>query len=64
MSLYDYERSIEMFKADEPFYALIMAAMLKADADNCFRLQRVFPETWLELRKRYSAPGGKIDGES
>lgn len=64
MSLYDYERSIEMFKADEPFYALIMAAMLKADTDNCFRLQRVFPETWLELRKRYNAPGGRIEGES
>ena len=64
MSLFDYQRCIEMSKEDEPFYALIMAAMLKADSDNCFKLQRVFPETWRELRQRYNAPGGRLEGES
>lgn len=64
MSLHDYQAAIEMFKKDEPFYALIMAAMLKADSDNCFKLERLFPETWRELRARYNAPGGRLEGES
>lgn len=64
MSLYDYQRGIEMYKNDEPFYAFIMAAMLKADSDNLFKLQRLFPETWRELNKRYNAPGGRLEGES
>jgi hypothetical protein len=64
MSLYDYQRGIEIYKEDEPFYALIMAAMLKADSDNAFKLERIFPETWRELRKRYNAPGGRLEGEA
>lgn len=64
MSLFDYERSVEMFKKDEPFYALVMAAMLKADSDNLFKLQRVFPDTWRELHERYNAPGGRLEGEA
>jgi hypothetical protein len=63
MSLYDYKASVEMEMNDYPFYALIMAAMRKADTDNLFRLQRLFPETWQELRMRYNAPGGLLEGE-
>jgi hypothetical protein len=63
MSLYDYKVSMEMGMNDYPFYALIMAAMRKADTDNLFRLQRLFPETWQELRIRYNAPGGLLEGE-
>lgn len=64
MSFYDYSRAIEMYKADEPFYALIMAAMLKADTDNLARLRKIFPDINLELTERYHSPGGRIAGES
>jgi hypothetical protein len=63
MSLYDYQRGIDIYKEDEPFYALIMAAMLKADSDNAFKLRQVFPETWSELSNRYQRPGGRLEGE-
>jgi hypothetical protein len=63
MSLYDYVRSLELNKKDEPFYALVMAAMRQADTYNLFKLQRAFPETWRELHDRYNAPGGKLKGD-
>ena len=64
MSLYEYRESLLIAQKDFGFYALIMAAMLKAaSTDNMFRLQRVFPETWIELQKRYHAPGGFIEGD-
>lgn len=64
MSLYDYLRGIEIYKEDNPFYALIMAAMLKADSRNIFKLRQMFPETWQELSDRYKRPGGRLEGES
>ena len=64
MSLYDYRASIEMLKVDPPFYALIMAAMLKADDQNVVRLRRAFPQTWIELQGRYNGPGGLLPGET
>lgn len=60
MSLYDYRRSQVISQQDEPFYALIMAAMRQADSDNLVWLKRAFPETWLELEARYNAPGGML----
>jgi hypothetical protein len=63
MSLYDYKVSEELSKQDQPFYALLMALMRKADSDNLFKLQRLFPETWRELLARYHAPGGRLEGE-
>lgn len=63
MSLYDYQESQKIAVQDFGFYALIMAAMRKADTDNLYRLQRLFPETWRELLARYNAPGGKLEGE-
>lgn len=44
--------------SDQPFYALIMAAMRKADSYNAEKLRYVFPEVWVELQERYNAPGG------
>lgn len=61
MSLYDYEASLGL--GHPPFYALIMAAMRKADSVNAGRLQRAFPEIWNELQARYDAPGGCLEGE-
>lgn len=53
MSLYDWTRAREMLKADPPFCALIMTAMMKADPSNVEKLRAAFPETWTELDRRY-----------
>lgn len=64
MSLHSYLRAIELMKEDEPFYALIMAAMLKADSTNLPKLERMWPATAQELKMRYNAPGGRLEGEA
>jgi hypothetical protein len=61
MSHYDYMKSREISKKDYPFYALIMAAMRQADTFNLEALKFAFPETFKELRARYSSPGGKLE---
>jgi hypothetical protein len=63
MSLYDYQRSIHIAAQDEPFDALIMAAMLKADPDNLLRLQAVFPYICIEFQRRYGMGGGILPEE-
>jgi len=63
MSLYDYRQSQKIAAEDHPFYALIMAAMRKADTANTAKLQQAFPETWSELEARYYAPGGVLPSE-
>ena len=60
MSLYGYRESLELAKNDVGFYALIMAAMRKADTDNVEKLKRAWPEVWEELKARYHAPGGML----
>lgn len=64
MSLYDYERSRAIAANDEPFYALVMAAMRQADTINLSKLQTAFPEVWMELSARYNAPGGLLAGDA
>lgn len=64
MSFYDYKMSRELCKDDPPFYALIMAAMRKADNVNEAKLRRAFPEVWEELSQRYHATGGVLPGEN
>jgi hypothetical protein len=64
MSQFDYLDS-QLLEADNhSFYALIMAAMRRADSDNIEKLKAAFPETWKELDDRYHAPGGKLPGEA
>lgn len=60
MSLYDYRLSLELIRDDPPFYALVMAAMRRADTDNAARLRAAFPEVHAELDARYNAPGGVL----
>jgi hypothetical protein len=62
MSLFDYQRSREL--ADQPFAALVMAALRKADSTNYARLARAFPEVEAELRERFHAPGGVTPAEA
>jgi hypothetical protein len=64
MSRHDYIESRVIAEQDHGFYALIMAAMRKADTVNSFRLKEAFPDTWMELQQRYNAPGGYLDGEA
>ncbi|QEA10854.1 hypothetical protein [Mycobacterium phage Weirdo19] len=60
MSMFDYRVSRELAATDPPFYALIMAAMRKADTQNAARLRAVFPEVWAEFEARYHAVGGVL----
>ena len=64
MSRFDYCASRDLTGQDWPFYALIMAAMRRADTDNARILASAFPETWMELQERYNAPGGLLASES
>lgn len=57
MSLHSYHLSKKLSKSDPPFYALIMAAMRKADTENLRRLKEMWPAVWEELQARYNAPG-------
>jgi hypothetical protein len=60
MSIITYRQSQEIMDGDWEFYALIMAAMRKADNDNERKLRAVFPGIWEELKDRYNAPGGAL----
>ena len=63
MSLYDYRVSADIVRSDPPFYAIIMAAIRKADTDNAAKLRAAWPEVVKEFAARYNAPGGELDGD-
>lgn len=63
MSRHTYLVSRDIARVDYPFYALIMAAMRKADPVNALRLRQAFPSTWEELQERYNAPGGYLESD-
>ena len=63
MAFYEYTVSGELQRRDIPFYALIMAAMRRADSHNLELLKSMFPETWEELQRRYHSPGGRLEHE-
>ena len=67
MSHHEYEQSRLIGKGqceiDPPFYAIIMAAMRKADTRNLDELKESFPGCWKELQARYVAPGGYLSKE-
>lgn len=63
MSLFDYRMSKKISETDPSFYALIMAAIRKADTRNADLLRAAFPETYHELQARYNAPGGVLPGD-
>lgn len=58
MSFHDYSMSKALEHA--PFYALIMAALRKADAENFAKLEAAFPTTLAEMRSRQRSPTGRI----
>lgn len=63
MSLYDYETSLRISAEDYPFYALLMAAMRKADSDNWEILQKAFPEIGVEFAERYNSSYGRLPSD-
>jgi hypothetical protein len=63
MSYHEYVTSRDIAAHDYPFYALIMAAMRKADSVNVMTLKYAFPETWNELMQRYNTFDGVLAGE-
>lgn len=63
MSYHEYVTSRRLDAQDLPFYALIMAAMRKCDAENGAKLRAAWPTVWLELVERYNAPGGILPDE-
>ena len=58
-----YLTGLEIAAIDYPFYALIQAAMRKADDNNIAKLKGMYPLVWAELYDRYNAPGGYLPGE-
>lgn len=46
-----------------PFYAIIMAAMRRADNRNIELLKTAFPETWAEFDRRRKSHLGVLKGE-
>lgn len=63
MSYDEYVKGKELLLNDPPFYALIQAAMRKADSGNAIKLRQAFPEIWVELNARWHALCGKLPGE-
>ena len=57
---HEYLVSQEITNEGYPFYALLMAAMRKADTDNEVKLKEAWPEVWKELYARRHAPGGAL----
>jgi len=55
IGLHSYHKALRLHRRDEPFYALIMAAMLKADSDNIAKLREAWPHVHEELDRRYNA---------
>lgn len=64
MSLETYKISKALEMEDVPFYALIMAAMRRADTENQAKLRSAWPAVWEELVARYRAPGGLLPNEN
>jgi hypothetical protein len=60
MSLFDYQCSKSISARDEPFYALVMALIRKADHLNIAKLERAWPDVYDEFQLRYNAPEGRL----
>ena len=62
--LYAYRKGLEIEREGYPFDAIIQAAMRKADSTNLVALRTAFPHEYADLRARYDAPGGLLEGET
>lgn len=62
-SRFEYEVARGLEAEDTPFFALIQAAMRRADTFNLIKLQDAFPGVWEEMLERYNTPGGHLKEE-
>lgn len=63
-TVHDYEYARRLVAQDPPFWALVIAAMRRADTNNERALREAFPQVWEELDRRYHAPMALLEGES
>jgi hypothetical protein len=61
LNYHEWRAARELHRQDVPFYALIVAALWKADTGNAERLREAFPDTCAMAQARYDAPGGLLD---
>jgi hypothetical protein len=61
LDYFEWQAARELHRQDVPFYALIAAALWKADTGNAERLREAFPDTCATAQARYNAPGGLLD---
>lgn len=50
---FEYQQALQIRRNDPPFYAIIMAAMLKADTINLKLLKALYPAVYEELERLY-----------
>ena len=63
MSLYNYQKSIQIVSHDYPLYAIIMAAMHQASGFEEEKLRAVFPVLYYEVKERDNADRGVIESD-
>jgi hypothetical protein len=63
MSLYDYKTAVGLEETSPSFYALLMATIRKAGDVELAKIESVFPGVVAEVRARYNAPGGMLEGD-
>jgi hypothetical protein len=60
VSYLDYKYARELVEHDVPFYALILAAAVRADPINAARLRGAFPQAVAEAEQRHRSPCGLL----
>lgn len=60
---YQNYNQARVLSGDASFYALLHAAIRRADSSNLAKLESVFPADVNEVRYRYNAPGGMTPDE-
>jgi hypothetical protein len=60
MSLHEYRQTQNEVVRNTNFYALIMAAMRRADSYNEAKLRAAFPEVWEELQCSWRRASGRL----
>lgn len=63
LDLYSYRKCQKLASNDPPFYALIAAAMRRADTQNMAKLKAMWPRVAQDLQARYDSPGGFLKEE-
>ena len=63
MSLYHYQKSIEIVSHDYPLTSIIMAAMHLASGFEEEKLRSVFPALYYEVKERDGASRGVIESD-